>query len=177
MGQLLLIKLVNIVHGKSVCGVGVHNDSVLRVNGEPRHMAHQMRGQLACKFSTVSVAPKQLGCGSVLCNADNAEVVFRVIFDVLKVFARSGDNEDFSNKCSRIKSGRNCSDNLVEVKIFSNLFFVKQIAYVSAVAFVPTESVHIGCGFFHLFHKWCSQDIFHFLSSKTVFSYSLTFER
>ena len=150
--------------------MAVHDDSVLRVNAESRHVAHQVSGQLACESAAVGVAPEQLGGRAVLGDSYDAEIVFGVELNVLEVFARSGDDEYLADKRLRVKAGRDSSDNFCEVEIFADFLFVEHIAYVAAVSLVPAEAVHVGCGLHHFLHKGRSQNVFHFLASSVFFS-------
>ena len=153
MGYLLLVKLVYIVHRERVRRVAVHDDSVLGVNAEPCHVAHQVSGQLACESAAVGVAPEQLGGRAVLGDSYDAEIIFGVELNVFEVFARSGDDEYLADKRLRVKAGRDSSDNFCEVEIFADFLFVAHIAYVAAVSLVPAETVHICGGLPHFLHK------------------------
>ena len=170
VGYLLLVKLVYIVHRERVRRVAVHDDSVLRVNAESRHVAHQVSGQLACESAAVGVAPEQLGGRAVLGDSYDSEIVLWVELNVLEVFARSGDDEYLADKRLRVKPGRDSSDNFCEVEIFADFLFVEHIAYVAAVSLVPAEAVHVGCSLHHFLHKGRSQNVFHFLASSVFFS-------
>ena len=117
-------------------------------------MAHQVCRKFRCKLAAVFIAPKKFCCSAVLCYADNTEIAFRIICNILKIFACSCYNKYFADKCFCIKACRDCSDYIIKSKVFADLFFIKHIADVSAVSFIPTEAVHIGCGLFHFLNKW-----------------------
>ena len=106
-------------------------------------MAHKMSRKLGSELTTVSIAPEELSCCTVSCNTDDTEVVFGVKLNVFEILTRAGYNEDLTDKVGRIKAQGNGTDNLIEVKIFSNLLGFKHIADVTAVTLVPTETVHI----------------------------------
>ena len=93
VGELLLIQLMNVVHRQGIGGVGVHDNSVVGVNLQSCHVAHQVSGEFGCELSTIGIAPKKLCGGGILCDADDAEVVLGIILNVLEIFARTGYKE------------------------------------------------------------------------------------
>ena len=133
----------------------MHNNSVFGINRKSCHMAHKMSRQLTCKLATVCVSPKKFGSCTVLRNANNTEIVFRIILYILKIFSCACYNKNLADKICCIKACWYCTDNIVKVEILCNLIFIKHIANVSAVSLVPTQAVHIGCCIAHFLYKRC----------------------
>ena len=76
-------------------------------------MAHKMSRKLARKPAAVRIAPEQFGGCAVLCYPYDTEVVFGVDFNVLKIFARTGNDKYFTDKRVRLKAGGYCANDLV----------------------------------------------------------------
>ena len=102
VGELLLVQLVNIVHGKGISRMAVHDHPVFGINGQSCHVAHEMGRELGGEPAAVLIAPQQLGSLAVGCNTDDAQIGFRIIVDILKVFAGTGDDEDLADNGSSI---------------------------------------------------------------------------
>ena len=132
MSELLLIKLVNEVHSECVCGMAVHDNAVVGIDGKAGHMAHKVSGKLACESAAVSVAPHKL-CGlAVLCDTDDTEICFGGNFNVLEVFAGAGYHKVLADEGLCVEAGRNCSDDLCEVEVLGELILVDHNADVTA---------------------------------------------
>ena len=156
VGELFIVKLVHMGHGKRIGRVRVHNYPVFGVLFKPCDMAHKVRGQLACESAAVLIAPKQLGGGAVFRYAYDSEVCFGVFGNIFKVFARARHYKYLTLKLCRVKAGGNSADDLIQVKVLPYRFRVQHIAYVAAVSFVPALAVHVGGHLFHFFNKRCS---------------------
>ena len=141
-------------------------------------MAHHVCGKFRGGSAAVLEAPQKLDVLAALADADDAEVALGILFHVLEVLARTRDDEDLAFERGSVEVNfidaheRDDALHFGEVEIFRDFFLFQQIANVAAVSLVPAEAVHIGGGFTHFAHEGRSQDIFHFLSSRMVFSYS-----
>ena len=170
VGELLFIELMHVIHRQCVGRVAVHDDADLRIDGKPRHVAHQMRRQFARELAAVLIAPKQLRGRAVGGDADNAEVRFRVVLYVFEIFARTGDHEELADQGLRVKAGRDRADDVVQIEILPDLFFIEHDADIAAVALVPAEAVHILCRRAEFFQKRRVKNVFHTRFTNTFFS-------
>ena len=143
----------------------MHDNPVLRVHLQAGHVAHQVGGQLGGELAAVLVAPQQLGGGAVLGDADDAQIVLRVLLHILEVFAGAGDDKVLADEGSGVKAGGDGADDVVHVQVLGNLGLAEQVADIAAVALVPAHAVHVGGGALHLLHKGSGQNIFHCVSS------------
>ena len=177
VGKFLLVQYMDVVHGQGVGGVAVHDYTVLRVNGQPGHVTHEMGWELGGEFAAVGVAPQQLSSLTVGSNANDAQIGFRVCVHILEILAGSGDDEDFADDSGGVKAQRDGTDDAPQVEVLGDFIGIQQVADIAAVALVPAQTVHIRGGFPHFLHKGSSHNVFHLhypLLLKTSFSYCLT---
>ena len=164
MGELLLVQLVDVVHGQCIGGMAVHHHPVRGVNTEPCHVAHEMGGEFGGKLAAVLITPQQLGKLPVGSDADNAQIGFRIGIHVLEILAGACDNENLANDIGSVKAQRNGTDDFVQVQVFPDFLSIQQVADVAAVTLVPAQTVHIRGSFPHFFYKGRGKNIFHMLN-------------
>ena len=104
---------------------------------------------------------------------DNAEIGLGIVINVFKILTRAGNDKDFANEGGCIKTERNDAKNVLGIQILGNLVFIKHIADIATVSFIPAEAIHVLAGVSHLPHKRSIHYVFH-LFDKTSFSYFLT---
>ena len=75
----------------------MHHDTVLRIDGKTRHMAHHVRGKFGSESTAVLIAPEQLRRSAVFADAHDAEVGFGVRFHVFEILARTRYDKDFTD--------------------------------------------------------------------------------
>ena len=141
--------------------MAVHDHPVFRVNGQAGHVAHQVGRQFGGELAAVLVAPQKLRGAAIRGDADDAQLGFRVIADVLKILAGAGDDEDLSRQGLCVEADGDSADDMIQIQIDSHHLFVQHIADVAAVALIPAQAVHIGGGFLHFLHKRSVIDIMH----------------
>lgn len=130
-------------------------------------MAHHMGGELRGRSAAVREPPKQLRTFSVGGDADDAEVVPRIVLDVLKILARARDEEDPARKGRGVETRRfhahegDLADDARRVEILADFVLIEEHTDIAAVSFIPTEAVHVrrrvaeGC------EEFCTFDCFH----------------
>ena len=96
---------------------------------------------------------KKLRARGHLTEADVKDAMREVRLALLEADVSFKVAKDFTNKVSCIKSRRDCTNNIIYIKILFNFIFIKHITYVTAISFVPAKTIHIRSSLFHLFHK------------------------
>ena len=79
-----------------------------------------MGGKFRGEPAAVGISPEKLCGRTVACNTDYAEVIFGILFHVLKVFSRTGNDKYSADKRGCIKAGRNITDDVVEIRKVSD---------------------------------------------------------
>ena len=119
----------------------MHDHAIFGINGQPCHVAHQVGRKFGSELAAVLVTPEQLSGLPIRCNADNAQISFRIIIDVLEILTGAGNDKDFADDRSGIKAQRDGADNVVQIQIFGNLIFIQQILESSSRLYPSTTDL------------------------------------
>ena len=152
---------MHIGHGQEVCGVAVHDNAVCGIHLQPRDVAHHVGGELRGELAAVFKTPEEFGGFAAVDNADQTEVHFRRVLDVLEVLAGAGNEEKLPVQFRSLEPRGDRADDCRGVDIVFNLLFIEQQGDVAAVAFVPAVGIHVGGGSDHLDQVRCFQKVFH----------------